>query len=536
MENQKRLSDNEKTISTVVQFPVDAQCDGLICAFSSLVMAVNKVDDNTPFYCGQKQSVCVNCGNCSDKPIMHKHHNAVYHDFITWSGIGLLWNDTDSAGCYEELYAKDKFSYALPDRLDFIFKAAGYNYLRLTKKDSKEKVFEQIKTSINNEQPVLMKLGNGEDWSVITGYDTENLTLYGIDAHKHWAFKVAIIPDGYTEDGQFFTDKWHENLHCAIIITDKTDELSFSDIVNRMILALDCKEHSELEIKIGAELDDKNNDKEKLGIWLNDLAGYAVERRWHAAECTTAKMYHQTDSKKNKQLLCEITHKYLQFHDLCWKIWGLLGSCPETSYTVASDVAERLIKQEVIDELKALFAKLFEIDRNVLSKLRHLFTIRAIEKNDVKKIKEIALFKENDITDHTWPTNDESILGVTEYFSSNNNSMLVVSADDKEVFGFLSFNNINDQKELALGYIFLDKTENIAVDVLTEIVDYAFKNMDITAVRSNNSIADSQVLKKLNFKVADEFKASFRNDNDGNPIMFDGLTMKMSKEDWIGVT
>lgn len=361
-----------KIIPNVVQFPTDAQCNGLICAFSSLMVSVNKENENTPVYCGQKRSACINCGNCNNKSILQRHYEAIYHDYITWSGIGLLWNDTDCTGCYEKTYTQYEFSYDLPDRLDFVFKAAGYDYVRLNKKESKERLFEQIKASINNKMPALIKLGNGEDWSVVTGYDTENQTLYGIDAHKHWAFKVAIPPDGYTEDELFFSDKWYDNLNCAIIITGKIDMLSFSDIIKRIILALECKEHSKLEIKVMSALNQKNNDKHKLGVWLNELAGYTVERRWHAAESATAKIYHQTDSERNKQGLCFMTDQYLKFHDLCWKVWGILGSSPKTGFRVADNVAERLGKQEVIDDLKDMFAKLFEIDRNVLLKLREM--------------------------------------------------------------------------------------------------------------------------------------------------------------------
>jgi hypothetical protein len=51
---------------------------------------------------------------------------------------------------------------------------------------------------------------------------------------------------------------------------------------------------------------------------------------------------------------------------LCWKIWGLLGVGPETNYSLSPDAGERLMKTEVINELKELFLKLFRIDRAVL--------------------------------------------------------------------------------------------------------------------------------------------------------------------------
>jgi ribosomal protein S27AE len=174
----------EYIIDSVVQYPVDAQSSGFICAFVSASLAADKVDVNTPVYCGQKRSVCINCGNCGDKPMMARHHSSRYHHYLTVTGIGLLWDDSEIS---------------MTGVLDFAMKAAGYNYLILDKANSKTEMFGQIKKSVDNGCPVIMKLGNGTDWHVVTGYDTDNMTLYGIDAHKHWAIKPSVLPDGYME-------------------------------------------------------------------------------------------------------------------------------------------------------------------------------------------------------------------------------------------------------------------------------------------------------------------------------------------------
>lgn len=362
----------KKTIESILQFPVDAQSNGLICAFVSAILVADKYDENTPFYCGQKRSVCLNCGNCANKSIMVKHHCGAYHDYVTLSGIGLLWGDSDPCGTYEIPCKKNLPADNLSDRVDCMFKIAGYDYARYMQADGKDKVFEQIKASIDMDMPVLIKLGNGNDWSVVTGYDTENQMLLGIDAHKHFCIEVSVKPDGYTENDLFYTSSWFENLSCAIVITKKTSKLPFDDLIERMILILGRKENAELETKVMAELDTGNGNRQKLAEWLNNLAGYSVECRWHAAECATAKIYHLTDNARIKQLLSEITSQYLLFHDLCWKIWGLLGVGPETNYSLSPDAGERLMKTEVINELKELFLKLFRIDRAVLEALTEI--------------------------------------------------------------------------------------------------------------------------------------------------------------------
>lgn len=250
--------------------------------------------------------------------------------------------------------------------LDFAMKAAGYSYVILDKEICKTEMFDQIKKSVDNGCPVIMKLGNGADRHVVTGYDTYNMTLYGIDAHKHWAIKLSVLPDGYTKEELFYTDKWYDTLSYSVIITGKIEKLPLPDLLNHMIFMLSANGGTDLEAKVMDAIDSDGGDKQETAKWLNNLAGYTVECRWHGAECFTAEMYHMTDNAVCRELLAEMTDMYLLFHDLCWKIWGLLGVGPETNYVIAADAGERLKGEAAKAEMKQLFAKLFEIDRNVL--------------------------------------------------------------------------------------------------------------------------------------------------------------------------
>jgi hypothetical protein len=214
-----------------------------------------------------------------------------------------------------------------------------------------------------------MKLGNGEDWHVVTGYDSDDFKLYGIDANKHYSDKPTVSPDGYTDDCLFQSANWFENFTCAIVITGKADEkLSLCDLLNRMILVLSETKNIELENQVLKTIDSNaDGDSSKLAEWLNNLSGFTVETRWHGAECFTAALYHMTDNKKCKELFCEATDKYLHFHDQCWKIWGQLGVWPNTNYSLPSNVDE-LVEQETTKvELKQLFSELFQLDRDVLN-------------------------------------------------------------------------------------------------------------------------------------------------------------------------
>ena len=57
-------------------------------------------------------------------------------------------------------------------------------------------------------------------------------------------------------------------------------------------------------------------------------------------------------------------------HGICWRIWNLLGVSAETGFGPAPDSGERLLTGNVKNELKALFAAVFQNDKEILSALR----------------------------------------------------------------------------------------------------------------------------------------------------------------------
>ena len=71
-------------------------------------------------------------------------------------------------------------------------------------------------------------------------------------------------------------------------------------------------------------------------------------------------------------LLGEVTDKYLRFHDQCWLIWGKLGVGPDTQYRLPPHAGELIRQTETRAGLKALFAELFQLDRDVLNRIRQI--------------------------------------------------------------------------------------------------------------------------------------------------------------------
>lgn len=131
-----------------------------------------------------------------------------------------------------------------------------------------------------------------------------------------------------------------------------------------MIHHLNTSNRNKLEQKIYQKLETEPDGK-KLGKWLNQINGLAIENRWHASECYRNTLAPMFDNNKYKKFLLEASDLHRYFHDQAWKIWALLGVSPQTHYCVPCSINELLDKTSVRAELKSLFQELFSIDSQV---------------------------------------------------------------------------------------------------------------------------------------------------------------------------
>ena len=310
-------------------------------------------------WCGRNRRACANCGDCGDKPMYKRLHLDRYHHYETVTGLGLVWRRGDCGDTRA---------------LDRAMKAAGFEYEIYDRSHGRAEVFAALAGSVDRGLPALLKLGGGEDWHIVSGVESADNSLHGVDANGHYCMTPSVVPDAYDGEGRFSLVDWFEPMTCAVVITGRREPLALSDLLADMAETLLSNGGEALERDVvkaieGAEALDSVG-RQSLAEWFNDLAGYTVECRWHAAEAATADLLQMTDSAEVREKLGEITDQYLLFHDLCWKIWGLLGVGPESNYQIAGDASERLTRPEVKAELISLFRKLFEIDRNVLALLK----------------------------------------------------------------------------------------------------------------------------------------------------------------------
>lgn len=338
----------------IMKYPVDAQSDGFICAFVSALLALPGEADGT-VWCGRNRRACFSCGDCGDKTMDKRLHLDRYHHYETITGLGLVWKRGDIGD-----------TLALQRAMD----AAGLIYKIADKSFGEKAILTMLADSVDRGIPVLVKLGQGEDWHIVSGIDLETGELYGIDASGHYCMAPSVKADSYDSEGRFILKDWYKQFVCAVITDGRTEPSKTKVLIENMAVSLTGNGGEALEREITAEVEGADSltheERQSLAQRLNELAGYTVECRWHAAEAATADIYQSTENAAVRGKLCEITDQYLLFHDLCWKIWGLIGVSPESGFRIADDAGERLTRTEVKNELISLFRKLFEIDLNVL--------------------------------------------------------------------------------------------------------------------------------------------------------------------------
>ncbi len=348
-----------KSIENLVSFPVNAQRNSFFGALSSILLYRDAYTEDTPFFCGKHQRGCIKCGDCGNEPFINKHHLKIYQYLITITGCAYFWIDKEIGNSFDKSYLADEFSETAIDRLSLALYASGYHYESMNKNTEENVLFERIKRAVEEKQPVLIKLSLGDLWAVITGYDDEKNLPYLMKSRR------SPQPD----------KDWYNKLSNIVFITDKYNStISLSESLDHMIRHLNTGSRNKLEQKVYQKLETEP-DGQKLGKWLNQINGLAIETRWHASECYRNTLVTMTGENKCKELLLKASELHLRFHDQAWKVWALLGVSSETFYCVPKNINELLNKSSARAELKSLFQELFAIDRRVSNLLQECLSL-----------------------------------------------------------------------------------------------------------------------------------------------------------------
>lgn len=166
--------------------------------------------------------------------------------------------------------------------------------------------------------------------------------------------------------------------------------------------------------------------------------------------------------------------------------------------------------------------------------------IRNFRTDDWRDLQEIIISKETSeyaIYDHQFPTSENEIKGITEWFSKGDNFLAVCELACNKVIGYISLNGEID-KEKDLGYCFssIYQGKGYATEACIALISHAFNNLNVERITSgtaNLNYPSCKLLNKLGFIKTGEAIASFRKTSEGKPIEFVGSSFLLKKEDWM---
>ena len=145
--------------------------------------------------------------------------------------------------------------------------------------------------------------------------------------------------------------------------------------------------------------------------------------------------------------------------------------------------------------------------------------------------------------DHKWPESEAEIRGVAEWFAGGDSYMAVSVRDTGKVIGFVCLNEEEGEagRQLNLGYIFNSRYSGrgYATEACRAALRRAFEALGAVAVVTGTAAANEpsvRLLTRLGFRRTGGGTGSFQNDTDGKPIVFEGYSVALTREEWAAAT
>lgn len=233
----------------------------------------------------------------------------------TGIGFGLLFSPSLDMGSMD-------FTLANPhdETIRRAFRWAGYGEEILPKKAfSHEAIWEKIKASIDKDVPALaFGIIGPPECLIITGYDDADGALIGW-SHFQQDSSVPTEPNG-----MFHVVNWYDPLWKAVIVGEKAGRsLMVDEIVRNGTTIMKQKESNGFlagsaayEAWISMILDSGNVDDETLNAryeYHRSMVGNLAEARAYCGGFLEEHGY------------AEAGECFKRIHDLCWKVWGVVG-------------------------------------------------------------------------------------------------------------------------------------------------------------------------------------------------------------------
>jgi [ribosomal protein S5]-alanine N-acetyltransferase len=142
--------------------------------------------------------------------------------------------------------------------------------------------------------------------------------------------------------------------------------------------------------------------------------------------------------------------------------------------------------------------------------------------------------------DHTWPTSEEEIKALTEWFSEGDDFLAVTLKPTGDFIGFVALHEEDggNQRSFGLGYRFdFDyHGRGYGTEGCRAVLAHAFDGLGAEVVHAGTGALNKpsvRLLHRLAFDKTGEAPTSFRNDEAGKPIEFTGWHFTLTKDAWL---
>lgn len=351
-----------------------------LSCFTSVYMYLERVDTSRILFCDRDIRICNRCGECGVTAWENKHHEQIYHGFLTLSGISCytIWpKDYADAHFSDHPSAFNNDEY-IQRTMDF----AGYTY-RILSRTSLDEMKKAIVQSIDNDFPVLAFNLVNDDWYLLTGYDFNGDTVIGKCTPENWG-NPERKPDSL-EDGLFSKSRWfNDNIRLLLITGRKRPRNNYAELFyylkTILLQPVNTSYYAGLSAHdacIAALLDDSyllRFSKDELTHFytlIHIFIGVLAESRCFAAFAFWAGFFGRiTDEARIKQMKM-IGDSFMDTHNNCWVAWGEMGKdhiCQPELYL------DKFMKKETRIQIADLIMGFKENDKKAINVLTVLCT------------------------------------------------------------------------------------------------------------------------------------------------------------------
>lgn len=173
-------------------------------------------------------------------------------------------------------------------------------------------------------------------------------------------------------------------------------------------------------------------------------------------------------------------------------------------------------------------------------------TIRSFSPDDWRELLDLAIdYQASEYAqyDHKWPTDEEGVQGMANWFSSappegaRDRFLAVCLKENGKLIGMISVNPKQPGVEYGLGYVFHSsyQGQGYATEACRAMLDHVFQSLAALRITTSTAAANRlscRLLERLGFDVIDRKRAFLQETEDGEPIEFEALSLKLTQEQW----